>query len=612
MTVCEAIEERHYYLGHYGYLHFRDTMRNYQKFITDEERKGYIGYTFFTCKNTITLDQVFQNDLVVDCGPEGEDELVLISLLKTSTHMKCKHPHELPCKEGHLKCYNITDLCIYRLDTYNHNIPCRTADHLQNCEQFECDITFKCEESYCIPWSYICDGKWDCTGGEDELCLGKNGTCIHMFKCKGRFMCIHLESLCDNYVDCPLGHDEILCGLKDTKCPKMCSCLTYALYCKTVPLNILPFTYPFMSVSLIKVNFVLSKSFAQYFPKCFYINLNRNNLSDVCNNYFSSTVIILDVRFNPVKHIVKGCFMSLFGLKGVYLDYNNIVSLSSLSFVNLPSLKVISLSNNPLQIFGNNIEVESPNIQVVSIKNVSLANLHALKCLEVEIRDTSDFHHCCLASNLKCTQSIPWYISCSDLLPTIYMKVSFIGMTIFIMVTNSLSILICIKINSSGKSFSKMVFSISLTDLFCGIYLSIIWITDLSNIGNFVLKEEKWRSDLTCFLAFGIITWLSISIQCFPLLLSFSSLMIVVYPVETRFKNPKFISNCLASMFRLSLSLVFLATFTIKTHMKHVPTPLCLPFVDPTKSEVELTIITWFLILSQLLTSLIILLLYVM
>ena len=411
-------------------------------------------------------------------------------------------------------------------------------------------------------------------------------------------MCIHLESLCDNYIDCPIADDDKLCRLKDTKCPIMCVCITYALYCKNVPLNILPFTYPFMSISLIKVDFVLTKGFAKYFPKCFYINLNRNNLSDVCNNYFSSTVIILDIRFNLVKHILRGCFTSLLGFKGVYLDYNNIVFVSSLSFVNLPNLKVISLSNNPLQIFDNNIEVKSPNIRVISIKNVSLANLHALKCLEVEVIDTSDFHHCCLASSSKCTQSIPWHISCSDLLPTIYFKYSFIGMTSFIVVTNFLSILTCTKITSSGKSFSKMISSISLTDLSCGIYLSIIWTTDLSNIGNFVLKEEKWRSDLTCFRAFGIITWFSIAIQCFLLLSSFSSLMIVIYPVETRFKNPKFISNCLASMYILSLSLVFVGTFTMERQMEHVPTPLCLPFVDPTKSKVELTVITWFVILS--------------
>ena len=87
MTFCKIKEERHYYLDHYGYLYYRDIIGKYQKFITDEERKGYNRHTFFTCKNSISLDQVFQDDLVVDCGPEAEDELVLISLLK-ARHMQ--------------------------------------------------------------------------------------------------------------------------------------------------------------------------------------------------------------------------------------------------------------------------------------------------------------------------------------------------------------------------------------------------------------------------------------------------------------------------------------------------------------------------------------------
>ena len=28
---------------------------------------------------------------------------------------------------------------------------------------------FKCLNNYCISWSYVCDGKWDCQRGEDEL-----------------------------------------------------------------------------------------------------------------------------------------------------------------------------------------------------------------------------------------------------------------------------------------------------------------------------------------------------------------------------------------------------------------------------------------------------------
>ena len=613
-AICKITEKRHYLLGHYGYLHSTDIMVNHQKYVTNEERKKYTSSTFISCKNSITLDQVFQNDLVADCGSEGEDEPILISLLKAKTYLKCKHSYELPCREGHSKCYNTTDICIYRLDVNNYNIPCRTGDHLQNCKEFECDITFKCQESYCIPWSYICDGKWDCPDGEDETCesiLEKNVKCIHMYKCKAKFMCIHLASLCDSYVDCPLGDDEILCGLKHTKCPILCQCIRYALYCKNITMDIPHFIYPFMSISFVKVNFILSKDFLKYFPECFYITINRNNLPDVCSNYLPLNVIILDVRFNSVKHILKGCFTSLFDLKGIYLDFNNIVLVSSLSFVNLSNLQVISLSNNPLYMFDNHIVLKSRNIKLVSIKNVSLENPYALKYLKVEIIYTSDFHLCCLASNSKCIQLIPWYTSCSDLLPTTFIKISFIGMTIILLLINFLSILTCTKINSSGKTFSEMVLSINFTDLFCGIYISIFLIKDLANNRNFVLKEEKWRSDLICFIAFGIITWFSISIQCFLLFLSFSSLMIVIYPVETRFKNLKFISNCLNLIFLLSLSLVFFATFALKRHMKHASTPLCLPFVDPTKSEVELIVITWFVIISQFLTSLVILSLYI-
>ena len=261
--------------------------------------------------------------------------------------------------------------------------------------------------------------------------------------------------------------------------------------------------------------------------------------------------------------------------------------------------------------FDNHIVLKSHNIKLVSIKNVSLENPYALKYLKVEIIDTSDFHLCCLAPNSKCTQPIPWYTSCSDLLPTTFIKISFIGMTIILLLINFLSILICTKINSSGKTFSKMVLSINFIDLFCGIYLSIIWMKDLANNRNFVLKEEKWRSDLICLIAIGVITWFSISVQCVLIFLSFSSLMIVIYPLETRFKNLKFISYCLNLIFIFSLSLVFFATSAIKIHMKHASTPLCLPFVDPTKSKVELIVITWFVSISQFLTSLVILSLYI-
>ena len=45
--------------------------------------------------------------------------------------------------------------------------------------------------------------------------------------------------------------------------------------------------------------------------------------------------------------------------------------------------------------------------------------------------------------------------------------------------------------------------------------------------------------------------------------------------------------------------------------MEFVPTSLCLPFVDPTKTRIELKVLTWCLVVSQFLTCFVILFLHV-
>ena len=140
--------------------------------------------------------------------------------------------------EGYFQCYNITNLCIYKLNANQVLIPCENGRHLQQCKNFLCDIMFKCLESYCISWSYVCDGKWDCPHGDDELeyiVCNKNNTCLHMYHCRNtKQMCLHLGNTCDGYYDCPFGDDESLCELKSFDCPSFCMCLLYAIDCRLI------------------------------------------------------------------------------------------------------------------------------------------------------------------------------------------------------------------------------------------------------------------------------------------------------------------------------------------------------------------------------------------
>ncbi|XP_053380122.1 uncharacterized protein LOC123556154 [Mercenaria mercenaria] len=64
--------------------------------------------------------------------------------------------------------------CVYDEDGSGHMTGCRSGYHLQNCTTFACpEYTVKCPRSYCVPITFVCDGKMHCPNGEDEL----NCTC---------------------------------------------------------------------------------------------------------------------------------------------------------------------------------------------------------------------------------------------------------------------------------------------------------------------------------------------------------------------------------------------------------------------------------------------------
>ncbi len=125
--------------------------------------------TYFVCDSGLKIDEVLMDDLVADCGPNGEDEPEMMSSAQYGNFVHCSEKDQVPCKEGHSKCYFIVDICTYKLDLYHHLFPCRSGCHLENCREFECNAMFKCLTSYCIPWSFVCDGKWDCPSGYDEF-----------------------------------------------------------------------------------------------------------------------------------------------------------------------------------------------------------------------------------------------------------------------------------------------------------------------------------------------------------------------------------------------------------------------------------------------------------
>ena len=144
----------------------------------------------------------------------------------------CFENNQLECRKRSSQCFHLNDICVYRNDRINL-IPCEHKEHLQRCSKIECNTWFQCPGYYCIPWKYVCDGKWDCPRGYEskENNCGITRSCSYMFKCRNHQVCIHLSERCDSKNDCPLGDDEYSCSLNENICPNLCQCSLFAIQC---------------------------------------------------------------------------------------------------------------------------------------------------------------------------------------------------------------------------------------------------------------------------------------------------------------------------------------------------------------------------------------------
>ncbi len=173
------------------------------------------------------------NDIIPDCY-NGKDEFENDSqkyLVKSKT---CKDITAIPCFPADTKCFYLYELCIYEVHDHlgpGFLKPCRNGKHLANCSAALCPHHFKCQNYYCIPYRYICDGKQDCPLGDDEhSCIDR--MCVGLFKCRNSGICIHYYDFENGVIDCPEGDDELSKDI--SPCPFNCSCQSFTVSCTNI------------------------------------------------------------------------------------------------------------------------------------------------------------------------------------------------------------------------------------------------------------------------------------------------------------------------------------------------------------------------------------------
>ena len=573
----------------------------------------------FLCNCGLTIDIFLFNDLIPDCGFVADDEPILLSLLTKNKTFPCNLPFELPCKQGHPRCYNLTHVCNYQLHRNKYLMTCRNGAHLQRCQQFECNVKYKCQNSYCIPWSYVCDGKWDCPEGNDEnfsLTCEPTERCVYMYKCRNTpNTCIHLANICDRHNECPYGDDEINCEFKGIQCPSSCQCLLFALYCnkmsdphfKLIHLSLI------LSIHLCNSFFSSLRYLAPILIFPVVIKLPRNSLNRICKQLLSKQCLLLDLGFNFIQSLESNCFGFLQLLRSLSVNNNEIAFVDRNSFFNLNNLILLNLSSNPLSNLPDYFLINGINVLVLSMTNLSLThiNINAFNKLHTKSIIASHYHVCCLfQSQIFCSAPQPWYVSCSGIFHNKYLMAFYILISFYQGLLNICSLLL--QMYSKKTAFSVIAISLSITNLQYAGYLYVIWIEDVILQNSSIIQEEKWRSGLPCFIALGLIFCWCILTPLIMVFLSLSRFMVVVYPVDSRFKQVDFIFKIVISLFVCSLFVSILLTFQYKFTNALVTTNLCLPFVDPSGSVPVVKVFSWYLIVSQSTIPFIITVIYIL
>ena len=213
---------------------------------------------------------------------------------------------------------------------------------------------------------------------------------------------------------------------------------------------------------------------------------------------------------------------------------------------------------------------------------------------------------CVITDNSFCTTYPPWYVSCSDILPGLMKKI-YISISTLAVVLNILSILLqVLKSQIKETNFEINVYVLNFTDILCGTYLAIIWVSDALLKDIYQINEDLWKSHSLCFTGLCTIVWFTVSAQLILLYLSTSRLMGVMYPIKTKNRSWKsvFYHINIIQIFSFSTSLG--VTFIFHLTEKQVPTTLCLPFVDPSGSSILTKVSSWVVITSQSISAIII------
>ena len=336
-----------------------------------------------------------------------------------------------------------------------------------------------------------------------------------------------------------------------------------------------------------------------------FLQLPRNHLTSISLLSFLKYLVLLDIAHNYIMKVKQNCFSATKHLMSIFLNNNNIIYLHQNAFHRLHQLRFLDLSSNPFVKLTSNCFSNLLSLKVLNLHNIKFTNIRANSFYSTNVKSikNQDYKISCMTSvNTFYTSYPPWYISCSDILPRTSMKIMYMSISILTFFLNILSIsLHVLKIQNIkiNQQFQIIVIGLNFSDNLCGIYLTIIWISDIILKGVYVINDNLWKSHPLCFTGLCIILWFTMCSQMMMLYFSFSRLRALKDPLKIRWKSDKNIIYQVSTIHALSFTIALILALVFQFIEMQLPTSLCLPFVDPCSSSTVTKVVSWVVIVSQ-------------
>lgn len=306
-------------------------------------------------------------------------------------------------------------------------------------------------------------------------------------------------------------------------------------------------------------------------PNLVTIILNKNQILFKGKFNILKNLQYLDVSNNLIKDL---SFIEQFKCDYlVYLDLSN-NPLKRLNIDNLNFLKILKLNNIKLLHIQNKNEYKFFNkIQQIFFMNSNLylnksnSFLRSLKLVKIFYGEY--FHYCCLIKKfhkqkVDCKPKTALFISCSNLLNSNSVRITFWIFGILGILLNFLSILLSLFFEQNSVKFYR--FFISFSDFLTATYTLSLAIVDIHFKDNFIYDFENWKNSIFCSIL-NIILSYSLKYSLLSILaLAVERFVAVSFPFSIyKLKNKRFLVIALVNF--ISVFFAGLPTFLIKVFL---------------------------------------------